>query len=111
MALGQSSSVLCNGGLFRLGGEEPVATCGWSRSKEATISLGQIFVRALSHVLALKSHFAPGLNKFKPDNDAQAIGMRGANVIILSVGVLLLAFAFSPVKKKLSEEASSIDTQ
>jgi len=37
--------------------------------------------------------------------------MRGANVIILSVGVLLLAFAFSPVKKKLSEEASSIDTQ
>jgi len=92
-------------------GKNQLQRAGGQEVKKPQFRWGRLLSGFYLTFFALKSHFAPGLNRFKPDNDAQAIGMSGANVMILSVGVLLLAFAFSPVKQKLSGEASSIDTR
>jgi hypothetical protein len=60
---------------------------------------------------ALKSHFAPGLNAFKADNDTEAMGMLGSTVVMTIVGALLMAFAFRPAQPKPTEQVPSTDAQ
>jgi hypothetical protein len=49
---------------------------------------------------ALQSHFAPGLNALRPDNEAQAAGMFVATVVIVVIGIALMCLAFKPKSPK-----------
>jgi hypothetical protein len=56
---------------------------------------------------ALKGHFAPGPNTFKPDNEAEAAGMLFTTFVIGGVGLLFMVLAFRPRKEKPAQNASS----
>ena len=88
--------------LQRAGGEEvPKPRFRWGK-----LLLGFCLV-----FFALKGHFAPGPNTLKPDNDTEAQGMLVAMVAMVSVGTVLMALAFRPIKRVPSGEAPATDAQ
>jgi hypothetical protein len=88
--------------LRRAGGEEvPKPRFRWGR-----LLLGFCLV-----FFALKGHFAPGPNTLKADNDTEALGMFLATVVMVSIGTMLMAFAFRPAKPKPIEQVPSIDAR
>lgn len=60
---------------------------------------------------SLNSHFAPGPNGYKADNDAQAFGMLMSTILMVIIGLVLMALAFKPRKAEPALAMSAVTNE
>jgi hypothetical protein len=68
---------------------------------------GRLLAGAYFVFFSLNSHFAPGPNSLKADNDAQAFGMLISTILTVAIGLVLMALAFKPRKMEAIVEMGS----
>jgi hypothetical protein len=92
-------------------GKNELQRAGGQKTPKPQFRWGRLLLGSCLVFFALKGYFSPPPNALKLENAMQALGTIFPMMVMLTVGTMLMAYAFKPVKPKPDEKTPSEDAQ